>query len=55
METCYSGPKVTVLRAKVTVLRAKATDEGWDPWRVVILMLGTLFCMHKITGESWDP
>ena len=40
LETCYSGPKVAVLHAK-------NTHEGWDPWRLVILMLSTLFCMHK--------
>ena len=40
LETCYSGPKVAVLHAK-------NTHEGWDHWRLVILMLRTLFCMHK--------
>ena len=48
IETCYSGPKVAVLHAK-------ATDEGWDPERLVILVLGTLFCRHKITSVVWDP
>ena len=48
METCNSG-------LKVVVLHAKSTDEGWDPWRLVILVLITLFCMHKETGEVWDP
>ena len=47
LENCYSGPKVAVLHAK-------KTHEGWDPWRLVILMLSTLFCMHKTTGESWN-
>ena len=48
IETCNSGPKVAVLNAK-------ATNESWDPERLVILMLITLFCMHKTTGEVWDP
>ena len=33
----------------------KTTDEGWDSWRLVILVLITLFCMYKTTGEVWDP
>ena len=32
IETCNSGPKVAVFHAK-------ATNEGWDPQRLVILML----------------
>ena len=48
METSNSNPKVTDLNAKTT-------DEGWDPQRLVILVLITLFCMHKTTGEVWDP
>ena len=40
IEICYSG-------SKVAVLHAKTTDEGWDPWKLVILMLITLFCMQK--------
>ena len=47
METSYSGPLVAVLHPKTI-------HEGWDQWRLVILMLGTLFCMQKITGEFWD-
>ena len=47
MDTSNSGPKVAVLHSKTT-------NEGWDPWRLVILMLITLFCMHKTTGEVWD-
>ena len=31
------------------------TDEGWYPYRPVILLLITLFCMHKTTGEVWNP
>ena len=46
--TCNSGPKVVVLHAKIT-------NESWDPWRLVILMLITLFCRNKTTGEVWDP
>ena len=37
------------------VLHAQTTDEGWDPYRLDILVLRTLFCMHKSTGEVWDP
>ena len=48
IETCISGPKVAVLYPKTT-------RKGWDPWRLVILMLITLFCKQKITGEVWDP
>ena len=44
----YSGPKLDGLLARTT-------DEGWNPERLVILMLGTLFCMQKITSEVWDP
>ena len=33
----------------------KATDEGRVLQRLVILVLITLFCMHKTTGEAWDP
>ena len=32
----------------------KTTDEGCDPWRLVILVLITLFWMHEMTGEVWD-
>ena len=48
METRYS-------RSKDAVLHPKTTDEGWDPYRLVILMLITLFCKHKTTGEVRDP
>ena len=47
IENCYSG-------TNGAVLHAKTTDKGWDPQRLVILILGTLFCMQKITGEVWD-
>ena len=43
IETCNSGPKVAVLHAKTT-------DEGWDTYRQVILVLSTLFYMHKMTS-----
>ena len=45
--TCNSNPKDVVLQAKTT-------DEGWDPWRLVIVMLIALFYMHKTTAEVWD-
>ena len=68
MEISYSGAKHAVFNAqnerwglgpietfnsdpKVDVLHAKPTDQGWDQ---VFLMLITLFCMHKSTGEVWD-
>ena len=40
IETCYSGPKVSVLHAK-------ATDKGWEPLRLVILMLIMLLACTK--------
>ena len=48
LETCYSGPEFAVLHAKTT-------GGVLDPQALVILMLGTLFCMQKTTGEVWDP
>ena len=30
----------------------KTADEGWDPLRLVILVLITLFIMHKTTDEG---
>ena len=47
IETCNSD-------SKVDILHTKTTDEGWDPYRLIILMLITLFCTHKTTGEVWD-
>ena len=44
----YSGPKVAVIHAKTT-------DKGWDPLRQVFLVLITLYCLHKTTGDVWDP
>ena len=48
IEICNSDPKDAVLNAKTT-------DEGWDPQRLVILMLITLFGMRKTTAVVWDP
>ena len=48
LETCYSGPEFAVLHAKTT-------GGVLDPQALVILTLGTLFCIKKITGEVWDP
>ena len=47
IETCYSGPEVAVLHAKTTcgILELQ---------RLVILVLKSLFCMHKTTGEGWN-
>ena len=36
IETSYSDPKVAVLHAKTT-------DEGWEPERLAILVLKSLF------------
>ena len=47
IETCYSGPEVAVLHAKTT-------GGVLDPQRLVILVLKSLFWMHKTTGESWN-
>ena len=33
----------------------KTTEEGWDPLRLVIPMLNTLYWMHEMIGEVWDP
>ena len=48
METRHSAPKVAVLHPKTT-------DQGWDHYRLLILMLIKLFCMYKTTGEVRDP
>ena len=49
------GPKdIRYLGPKLDGLLAKTTDEGWNPERLVFLMLITLFCVHQITGEVWD-
>ena len=47
IESCYSGPEGAVLHAKTT-------GGVLDPQRLVILVLKTLFWMHKTTGESWN-
>ena len=44
-----SGHKVAVLHGE------KNTDDGWKPYRLVILVQITLFCMHKRTGEVLEP
>ena len=45
IETCYSVPEVAVLHGKTT-------GGVRDPQRLVILVLKSLFCMHKTTGEG---
>ena len=40
VQTCNSG-------YKVAVSHAKSTDEGWDPLRLVTLVLNWLFCIQK--------
>ena len=47
IETCYSSPEVTVLHAKTT-------GGVLDPQGLVILVLKSLFCMHKTIGEDWN-
>ena len=47
IETRYSG-------LEGAVLHGKPTGSVWDPQRLVILVLKSLFCMHKTTGEGWD-
>ena len=32
----------------------KHAGEVWDSWRLVILALKSLFCMHKTTDEGLD-
>ena len=41
--------------AKHAVMCAQSTDEDWDPYRLVSLVLKVLFCMHKSTDEGWNP
>ena len=48
IETCISGPEVVVLHAKTT-------GRVLDPQRLVILVLKSLFSLHKTTDEGWDP
>ena len=38
--------------AKHAVLQAEITGEVWDPQRLVILVLKSLFWMHKTTGDG---
>ena len=33
----------------------KTTDEGWDQYTLLILLLKSLLRMHKPTDEGWDP
>ena len=46
LETCYSGPEGAVLHEKTT-------GDVFDTQKLVILVLKSLFCMHKATGEGW--
>ena len=47
IETSNSGHNVAVLHAKTA-------NEDWNPYRLVIMMLITLFWMHKTTDEGRD-
>ena len=33
----------------------KTTDEGWDQYRLINLVVKSPLCMHKTTDEVWDP
>ena len=48
IQSCRSGPKVTVLHAK-------SSSEVCDPQRLVNLVLKSLFFMHKTTGDCLNP
>ena len=48
IETYYSGPEGAVLHAKTT-------GGVLDQQRLVILVLKSLFFMHKTTHEGWIP
>ena len=45
IETCYTSPEVALLHAKTT-------GGVLDPQGLVILVLKSLFCMHKTIGEG---
>ena len=47
IETCYSTPEVTVLHAKTTC-------GILNPQKLIILVLKSLFCLHKTTDEGWN-
>ena len=48
METSNSG-------ANHAVCMHKPTGEVWDQYRLLILVVISLFWMHKTTDEGWDP
>ena len=33
----------------------QTTDEGWEPLKLAILVLKSVFGMQKTIGEIWDP
>ena len=41
--------------ANHTVLQAKTTEEGWNQYRLDILVQIKPFRLHKRAGEVWDP
>ena len=50
------GPIETITSGhNVAVVSVHTTEEGWDPEGLAILLLITLFWMHKMTGKVWDP
>ena len=49
-------PKETSIScANHAVLHAQKDRWGLRPMETRILVLITLFCMHKTTDEGWDP
>ena len=48
IESCYSGPKFSVLHAKTT-------GEGWNQYSLFNLVLSSQLCVLKTTDEVWDP
>ena len=53
--SCLGPIKACYSRQKVAVLHVERMDEAWDPWRLVIQELNTLFFTHKTTSYVWDP
>ena len=33
----------------------KTTGEGWNQYRLLILVLSTQLCVLKATDKDWDP
>ena len=48
IQTCKSGHKVAVLHEK------KHTEEGWNQYSLLILVLSTMLCVLKTSEEGWN-